>query len=140
MLKSDMTRGRKLFAAIVVATALIGSALPGSKFALAASGACALVPNERDPSEKILQCGQELTVRPAHGTSYRPLYKTGQQLPAAIRLDNGALLIEFHPDSQQIEVSNPDAARHRGGSGHEMGDGGQCEREPPLSCSKAQSP
>jgi ferric-dicitrate binding protein FerR (iron transport regulator) len=102
MLKCDMTR-RKLFAAILVATALIGSALPGSKFALAAGGACALVPSERDPSEKILQCGQELTVRPAQGTSYRPLYKTGQQLPAAIRLDNGALLIEFHPDSQQIE-------------------------------------
>ena len=103
MLKCDMTRGRKLFAAILVATALIGSALPGFKFALAAGGACALVPNERDPSEKTLKCGQELTVRPAHGTSYRALYKRGQQLPAAIRLDDGALLIEFHPDTQQIE-------------------------------------
>jgi hypothetical protein len=103
MSRCDITRGRKLFAAILVATALIGSALPGSKFALAAGGACALVPSERDPSEKILQCGQELTVRPAHGTSYRPIYKTGQQLPAAVRLDNGALLIEFHPDGQQIE-------------------------------------
>jgi len=93
---------RKLFATIL-ATTLIGSALPGSKFALAAGGACVLVPSERDASEKILQCGQELTVRPARGTSYRPLYKTGQQLPTAIRLDNGALLIEFHPDGQQIE-------------------------------------
>ena len=65
MLRCGMTRGRKLFAAILVATALIGSALPGSKLALAAGGACALVPSERDPSEKILQCGQELTVRPA---------------------------------------------------------------------------
>jgi len=103
MLKRDATRGRKLFAAIFVATALIGSALPVSKFASAAGGACVLVPNERDPSEKTLQCGQQLTVHPAHGTSYRPLYKTGQQIPAAIRLDSGALLIEFHPDSQQIE-------------------------------------
>jgi hypothetical protein len=103
MPKCDMTRGRKIFAAIVVATALIGSTLPGSKFALAAGSACALVPSESDPSEKILQCGQALTVRPAHGTSYQPIYKSGQQLPAAIRLDNGALLIEFHPDSQQIE-------------------------------------
>jgi len=105
MLKCDMTR-RKRFVAILVATALIGSALPGSKFALAAGGACALVSSERDPSEKILQCGQELTVRPAHGTSYRPLYKTGQQLPAAIRLDNGALLIEYHPDSQRIDFKS----------------------------------
>ena len=45
MLKCDMTRGRKLFAAILVATALIGSALPGSKLALAAGGPCGLVPN-----------------------------------------------------------------------------------------------
>jgi hypothetical protein len=103
MLKRDTTPGRKLFAAILVATALIGSALPGSKFALAAGGACALVPNERDPSERILKCGQQLTVQPARGTSYRPLYKAGQQLPAAIRLDRGALLIEFHPDRHPIE-------------------------------------
>jgi FecR protein len=103
MLKCGMTRGRKLFPAILVAMALIGSALPGSNFTLAAGGACALVPSERDPSEKILQCGQELTVRPAQGTTYSPLYKTGQQLPAAIRLDDGALLIEFHPHRQQIE-------------------------------------
>ncbi len=101
MLKCNATQRRTLFAAILVATAFIG--LPGSKFALAASGACALVANPSDPSEKILQCGQRLTVHPAHGTSYRPIYKTGRQLPAAIRLDSGALLIEFHPDSQQNE-------------------------------------
>jgi ferric-dicitrate binding protein FerR (iron transport regulator) len=103
MQKCDMTRARKLFAAIAVATALTGSALPGPKLALAAGSTCALVPNERDPSEMILQCGQELTVHPAHGTSYRPLYKRGQQLPAAVQLNSGALLIEFHPDSPQIK-------------------------------------
>jgi hypothetical protein len=102
MPKCDMTRGRKIFAAIVVATALIGPPLAGS-IALAASGACALVPDEHDPSEKILQCGQQLTVHPAQGTSYRPLYKKGQQLPAAVQLNGGALLIEFHPDRQPIE-------------------------------------
>jgi hypothetical protein len=52
---------------------------------LPGSGACALVPNEHDPSLKVLQCGQELTVRPAAGAQYRPLYKKGQQLPAAIQ-------------------------------------------------------
>ena len=98
-----MTRGRNIFATIVVATALVGSALAGSKIALAAGGACSLVPNERDPSEKTLQCGQQLTVHPAHGTSYQPLYKRGQQLPAAIQLNSGALLIEFHPDSPQMK-------------------------------------
>ena len=51
------------------------------------------------PSEKILQCGggEGLTVRAAQGTRYRPLYKKGDPLPAAIRLDDGALLIEFQP-------------------------------------------
>ena len=103
MSKCDTAQGRKLFAAILVVTALIGLAVPGAKFALAAGAPCALAPIERDPSEKILQCGHQLTVHPAHGASYRPVYKSGQQLPAAIRLDRGALLIEFHPDSQQIE-------------------------------------
>jgi ferric-dicitrate binding protein FerR (iron transport regulator) len=103
MLKRNALHGRGLVAAILVAAALIGSALPGSNSALAASGICALVPNERDPSEKILQCGQQLTVRPAHGTSYRPLFKSGQQLPAAIRLNSGALLIEYHPETPQPE-------------------------------------
>ena len=53
------------------------------------------------PSERILQCGENLTVRPAQGTRYRPLYKKGDPLPVGIRLDDGALLIEFHPASPQ---------------------------------------
>ena len=31
-----------------------------------------IVPNERDPSEKTLQCRPQLTVHAANGTSYRP--------------------------------------------------------------------
>ena len=103
MLKLDLTRGGKLFNAVLVATALLGSPFVGSSSAPAAGGICALIPNERDPSEKTLKCGQELTVRPAHGTSYRPLFTKGQQLPTAIRLDNGALLIEFHPVVEHTE-------------------------------------
>jgi len=96
MLNLDLARGRKVLRAVLVATALVGSPFAGSSSAPAAGGICALVPNEHDPSEKTLRCGQELTVRPAHGTSYRPLFTKGQPLPTAIRLDNGALLIEFH--------------------------------------------
>jgi ferric-dicitrate binding protein FerR (iron transport regulator) len=103
MPKCDITWVRRLFTAIAVATALAGPALPGPRIAMAAGAACALVPNEHDPSEKVLQCGQQLTVRPAQGTSYRPLYKKGQQLPAAVQLNSGALLIEFHPNSPQIK-------------------------------------
>jgi hypothetical protein len=103
MLKREPTPGRKLFAALLVATGLIGSTYSGAQVGWAAGGGCALVPSERDPSEKILQCGQELTVRPAHGTRYQPVFKAGQQLPTAIRLNDGALLIEFHPSGQQNE-------------------------------------
>ncbi len=103
MPKLDLTRGWKLFNAVLVVTALLGSTFAGSSFAEAAGGICALIPNEHGPSEKTLRCGQELTVRPAHGTSYRPLFTKGRQLPTAIRLDNGALLIEFHPVVEHTE-------------------------------------
>ncbi len=103
MLKRGPSYGRKLFAAGLIATGLIMSAPPGAQVVRAAGAGCALIPNERDPSEKILQCGQELTVRPAHGTRYRPVFKAGQQLPTAIQLNDGALLIEFHPSGQLNE-------------------------------------
>jgi FecR protein len=101
MFEADLTRRLRLFAATLVATALIGAALAVAPVARAGGGACALVPNERDPSEKILRCGDALSVTPAHGTRYSPIYKAGQPLPAAIRLDGGALLIEFHPSPQR---------------------------------------
>lgn len=94
-------RRRELLAAILALTIIMGSALAGARFASAGAGPCALIPNDRDPSLKVLQCGQELTVRPASGAQYRPLYRKSQQLPSAIQLNDGALLIEFHPSSQQ---------------------------------------
>jgi len=103
MLKRGLSCWRKLFAAILIATGLILSAPTGSQVAWAAGAGCALIPNDRDPSEKILQCGQELTVHPAHGTRYRPVFKAGQQLPTAIQLNDGALLIEFHPSGPPNE-------------------------------------
>jgi ferric-dicitrate binding protein FerR (iron transport regulator) len=43
-----------------------------------------------------------LTVTPAEGTNYRPISKKRRQrLPTAIRLDDGALLIDFHPSTRQ---------------------------------------
>ncbi len=100
MSKSNRTAGRKFLGATLVAAALCAAAIAGTDPARAA-GACALVPNERAPSEKILQCGDTLTVRPAQGARYRPLYKMGDPLPVGIRLDDGALLIEYHPARPQ---------------------------------------
>ena len=99
MSNSDRTAVRNLLGAVVVAAALFAATAVGSP--ARAAGACALVPNERMPSEKILQCGETLTVRPAQGARYQPLYKKGNPLPVGIRLNDGALLIEYHPAGPQ---------------------------------------
>src|SRR5271168_139714 len=100
MSKTNRTAGRNFLGATLVAAALFAAAIAGTGSADAA-GACALVPNDWAPSEKILQCGETLTVRPAEGARYRPLYRKGDPLPVGIRLDDGALLIEYHPATPQ---------------------------------------
>ena len=100
MSNSDRTVARNLLGATVAAAFLLVTAIAGPGSARAA-GTCALVPNDRMPSEKILQCGETLTVRPAQGARYQPLFKKGDPLPVGIRLNEGALLIEYHPASPQ---------------------------------------
>jgi hypothetical protein len=97
MSNSNRTAGRNRLGARLVAAALFVAAIAGPPPARAA-GACALVPNGHAPTEKMLQCGENLTVRPAHGARYQPLYKKGDPLPVGIRLNDGALLIEYHLD------------------------------------------
>jgi FecR protein len=89
---------RKLLSASL-SVMLMVCAFPGPGPALAAGGVCALVASDRNPSDKILQCGQELTVRPAEGSRWRTMMRPGQRLPTGIRLDSGALLIEYHPET-----------------------------------------
>ena len=98
MTNSKVAAMRNVFGAVVIATALFVAAIVGPLPARAA-GACALIANDKMPSEKILQCGgaEGLTVRAAQGTRYRMVYTKGDPVPAAIRLDDGALLIEFQP-------------------------------------------
>jgi hypothetical protein len=92
----------------IVAAALFAVAIAGAAPAHAA-GACALVPNGRLPAEKMLQCGENLTVRAAPGANYQPLYKKGDPLPVGIRLNDGALLIEYHPASpkEKFQILTP---------------------------------
>jgi hypothetical protein len=108
MWKSNRAAGCNFLRATLVAAALSGVAIAGTGPTRAA-GACALVPNDRAPSEKILQCGETLTVRPAEGARYRPFYRKGDPLPAGIRLDDGALLIEYHPASprEKFQILTP---------------------------------
>jgi hypothetical protein len=93
---------------VIIAAALVAAAIVGP-LPTRAAGACALVPNEKMPSEKILQCGGTLTVRPAQGARYQPLYKKGDPLPVGIRLNSGALLIEYHPASpnEKFQILTP---------------------------------
>jgi FecR protein len=108
MSKSNRTAGCNFFRATLVAAALSAAAIAGMGPARAA-GACALVPNDRAQSEKILQCGEALTVRPAEGARYQPFYRKRDPLPAGIRLDDGALLIEYHPASprEKFQILTP---------------------------------
>jgi ferric-dicitrate binding protein FerR (iron transport regulator) len=108
MSNSNRTPRRNPLKTMIAAGALFAAAIAGAAPAHAA-GACALVPNEKTPSEKILQCGDNLTVRPAPGAHYQPLYKKGVPLPVAIRLTNGALLIEYHPASpnEKFQILTP---------------------------------
>ena len=66
----------------------------------AQTGACVLVPDPRSPADKILRCGSSLTIKTAAGTIYGPP-ETGQQPPQSVKLDSGALLIEFHATARQ---------------------------------------
>jgi len=109
-MKSDRTAVRSFLGATLVVATLLAAAFAGTGPARAA-GACALVPNERAPSEKILQCSgaEALTVRAAPGAHYRPLYENDDPLPTGIRLDDGALLIEFQPSlrRENFEILTP---------------------------------
>jgi hypothetical protein len=108
MSNSNRTTRRNLLWTTLAAAFLFVSAIAGAAPVYAA-GACALIPNEKMPSEKILQCGETLTVRPAQGARYQPLYKKGDPLPVAIRLNEGALLIEYHPASpnEKFQILTP---------------------------------
>jgi hypothetical protein len=102
------TKSHNALGATAAFVALFVAAIAGPLPARAA-GACALVPNERMPSEKMLQCGENLTVRAAQGARYQPLYKKGDPLPVGIRLNDGALLIEYHPASpnEKFQILTP---------------------------------
>jgi ferric-dicitrate binding protein FerR (iron transport regulator) len=66
----------------------------------AQAGACVLVPDPRNPPDKILRCGSSLTIKAAAGTIYdRP--EAGQQPRESVKFDSGALLIEFHATRQR---------------------------------------
>jgi hypothetical protein len=108
MSNNNRKAGRNRSGAMTALAVLFVAAMAAQAPARAA-GACALVPNDKTPPEKMLQCGQNLTVRAAPGARYQPLYKKGDPLPVGIRLNDGALLIEFHPakPEEKFQILTP---------------------------------
>jgi ferric-dicitrate binding protein FerR (iron transport regulator) len=72
---------------------------------------CVLAPDDRNPSEKILRCGDALTIRTAPDTRYRLTAQVGQQRPSGAQLDSGALMIEFTPSEgrRKFQILTPHA-------------------------------
>ena len=58
---------------------------------------CALIPDDLNPPQQILRCGANLSVRAAAGTNYHVVDENGRRQPKALQLDEGALMVEFHP-------------------------------------------
>jgi FecR protein len=100
--------GRCRLRAMAAGALLLVAVMAGPNPARAA-GVCALIPNDKMPSEKMLQCGENLTVRATPGARYQPFYKKGDPLPVGIRLNEGALLIEYHPASskEKFQILTP---------------------------------
>ncbi|MEN3382927.1 MAG: hypothetical protein V7608_2971 [Hyphomicrobiales bacterium] len=85
--------------------------LGASAHGFAQPAGCTLVADDRNPTEKILRCGNTLAIRNAPGTRYRLTGQHGRQAPTGARLDSGALLIEFTPSDRQknFQILTPHA-------------------------------
>jgi hypothetical protein len=86
---------------------LLGATAPG----LGETDGCVLVPDDRNPSEKILRCGDTLTIRTAPNTRYHLTDQDSQQRPRGAQLESGALMIEFTPSEgrRKFQILTPHA-------------------------------
>jgi FecR protein len=121
MLRPSFERGdaRPISHARVLLAVSIWLASPAPVFAEA--GACQLIPDDRNPSEKMLRCGDNLTIRSAAESRYRLTDQNDQDLqkdelprqglPKGARLDSGALMIEFKPSEgrRNFQIRTPHA-------------------------------
>jgi ferric-dicitrate binding protein FerR (iron transport regulator) len=99
---------RRLFLLSAMAGAMWLSA---SAHGIAQPAGCTLVADDRNPTEKILRCGDTLTIRNAPQTRYRPTGQNGREAPTGVRLDSGAVMIEFTPSERQknFQIQTPHA-------------------------------
>jgi hypothetical protein len=101
VMKSLSEKGPKSSSRLMIAAVSLSIWLCTPASVLGQSLGCVLVPDGRSPSEKILRCGSNLTIRSAPNTAYRPTSPDNRRQPAGAQLDSGALLIEFTPNEGQ---------------------------------------
>jgi ferric-dicitrate binding protein FerR (iron transport regulator) len=96
-------------AASAAAVASIWLAVTTSAFSQPAE--CAFAPDERNPTERILRCDATLVVRQAPGTVYHPVDGDETRQPKALQVDEGAVLVEFHPSPRHptFQILTPHA-------------------------------
>jgi ferric-dicitrate binding protein FerR (iron transport regulator) len=90
------------------ALAVVAFAFAGASPSLAA---CSLVADPGHAGARMLQCGQLVVAHLAEGTVVHPVGGAGSSPPAALRLDKGALLIEFQPQpgAENFQILTPEA-------------------------------
>src|SRR4051812_43564422 len=88
-----------LWPTCAIISALVCLVAPTAVFGQPAG--CTLVADERNPADKVLRCGEGLTIRTAPNTEFRLTGQEGGQPATGARLDAGALLIDFTPDAQR---------------------------------------
>ena len=100
-MKSPSEKGPKSFSRLMIAAVPLSIWLCTPASVLGQSSGCVLVPDDRKPSEKILRCGSNLTIRSAPNTAYRLTNPDNRRQPSGALLDSGALMIEFTPNEGQ---------------------------------------
>jgi hypothetical protein len=96
---------------IALACLSLFSGLSFSAAAVAQSEGCKLFTDEDNPPQKILRCGRALTVRSTYGTAYSLVSDGKRDLPKALKLDSGAVMIEFEPGAgrKDFQILTPHA-------------------------------
>jgi hypothetical protein len=96
------TRAFCLIAAIGVAG--------GPPVAVAQTSQCVLIPDDQNPPEKILRCGNQLTIHTTPGTRYE-VDRQSDGAPGSVRIEAGTLMLEFHAGDapQNFQILTPQA-------------------------------
>ncbi len=94
---------------LVSVSALVALAL--ATHAAAQPAGCRLITDTHAPDEKILRCGDALTIRPAPNTRYELTGQDQKQPPGGARLESGALLLDFEPSESRnnFQILTPHA-------------------------------